>query len=107
MHNVRSVRGIEGGMYLITNNSIENQLVMIFLRHRRYSNLGMPRIVSAKYEVILSLATMFVLFDKFREEEEEGEEAAAKNKMNNFKEVPVLSYKHLKSQQIWSVTKDH
>ena len=53
---------------LITNNSIENQLVMIFLRHRCYSNLGIPRIVSAKYEVILSLATMVFLFDKIHRE---------------------------------------
>ena len=44
---------------LITNNSIENQLVMIFLHHRCYCNVGIPRIVSAKYEVILCLATMF------------------------------------------------
>ena len=35
MHNVRSVWCIEGRMYIITNNSIENQLVMIFLRHRQ------------------------------------------------------------------------
>ena len=50
-------------MYLITNNSIENQLVMIFLhvhvRHQCWTNLGIPRMVhnvhvSAKYEVILS-----------------------------------------------------
>ena len=45
-------------MHLITNNSIENQLVMIFL-HRCKTNLGVPRIVSAQYEVILSLATGF------------------------------------------------
>ena len=39
---------------------ITNQLVMIFLNHRCYCHLGIPRIVSAKYEVILRLATMFI-----------------------------------------------
>ena len=55
---------------LITINSIENQLVMIFLNHRCYCHLGNPRIVSAKYEVILRLATMVFLFDKSHREEE-------------------------------------
>ena len=31
---------------------------MIFLNHLCYCHLGIPRIVSAKYEVILCLATM-------------------------------------------------
>ena len=43
---------------------------MIFSRHRCDTNLGIPRIVSAKYEVILSLTTMVILFDKTHQEEE-------------------------------------
>ena len=45
---------------------------MIFLNHRCYCHLGIPMIVSAKYEVVLRLATMFFLFEK--PHREEGEE---------------------------------
>ena len=48
MHNVHSVWGNEGRMYLITNNSIEKSISDDIL-----TTLGIPRIVSAKYEVIL------------------------------------------------------
>ena len=41
---------------------------MIFLRQ---TYLGVPRIVSAKYEVILRLATMVFLSDKSHREGEE------------------------------------
>ena len=56
MHNVRSVWGIEGRMYLITNNSIENHLVLIFLRHRCYTNLGIP---GTKYYWVWQLCFLF------------------------------------------------
>ena len=57
----------------------ENHLVMIFLNHQCYCHLGIPRIVSAKYEVILSLATMFYLSEKsHREGEGEGEREGRK-----------------------------
>ena len=60
---------------------------MIFLRHQCYTYIGIPRIVSAKYEVILSLATMVFLLDKIHREEEE----KRKEKTNNFKEHFVLN----------------
>ena len=53
---------------------------MIFLNHWCYCHLGIPRIVSAKYEVILSLATVFFLLDKSHRGEEEGEERGKKPK---------------------------
>ena len=94
MHIVCSVCGIDCTMYLnayrsfsvmhglrnvyvhvwdlITNNSLENQLAMIFLNHQCYCHLGIPRIVSAKYEVILRLATtcMFFVREVFIEKKE-------------------------------------
>ena len=64
---------------------------MIFLNHRCYCHLGFPRIVSAKYEVVLSLATVVFLSDKsYREEREE-----ERKNSNNFKEVSMLSHENL------------
>ena len=47
---------------------------MIFLNHQCYCHLGIPRIVSAKYEVILRLATMFFCWTSLIEKKKEKKE---------------------------------
>ena len=62
---------------------------MIFLNHQCYCNVGIPRIVSAKYEDILRLATMFFVRQDLSRR--------IRKKPNNFKEVSVLSHENLKT----------
>ena len=72
---------------------MESQLVMIFLNHRCYCHdLGIPRIISAKYKVILHLATTCMAFLFNESHREEGEE-----KKSN-KEVSALSHENLKTK---------